>query len=156
VEQPTYSNKRKKEFERILEMLDEGQKILVEFHSQSWEEGYLNKGMRAHLVSYGDTDVYEMSKIMQDEGLEDDSVTQLEFDFTEFLKYNQNHEISGNMDDIAIFNENGFEVCFLSQGYFDLPFKIITDKNPYFKRYSKSESNLTYTQWLELQLKKCS
>jgi len=124
----TFNTNFEKQFDNLRKRFESGEKILVEFTSPIWEEGYLDKGMRAYIVGFGETDHYDMK-----DGI--DKVTEIYFDFKEFSEYNKNLEkpyetYDGRIGTATEFNcipKDFFETAFFSEAYEKLPFKILSN-----------------------------
>ena len=153
----TFNQNLQNAFNSIRDKVLNGEKVLVEFNDIIWEDGYLDKGMRAYIVGVGETDVYDM------EDGKIDKVTEFKFDFSEFSKFNVSKEqkiewTDGQMQTCTERGEVPFdskETSFFSEAYDELPFTILHTKvNSLMARYQKSNSSLSYTQWLELQVMK--
>ena len=148
-------NKNEIEFNKLIEKVNSGEKIVVEFTRQGWEEGYLDQGMRAVITSVEDTDEYENNG-------EIELITGLLFDFEEYEDFNREQEKKYERDDGSFKTDS--EANTISAGnketiYFsrseELPFKILkSDASSLFKRYKKSNKNLSYIDWLELEVRK--
>jgi hypothetical protein len=149
----SYSNK----FLKTRKKVEEGNRILVEFNQLIWDDGYLDKGMRAYIVSYGNTDVYDM-----EDGFSD-NVTEITFDFEEFKEYNRKLEKKykysngdyGTASELDLVPSNCLESSYFSEAYEEPKFRIVLDKqNSLYKRFLAVNSKLTYIEWLELQVLK--
>jgi len=151
----TFNQVFQKEFEDLRKRFESGEKILVEFNSPIWEEGYLDKGMRAYIVGFGETDLYDM------EDGHTDKITEIHFDFSEFSEYNKNLEkpyttVDGNFGTSSDFDcvpQDFFETSYFSECYEELPFKVLSNGySSLFKRYSLLNTSMSYIEWLEMQV----
>jgi len=151
----TLNKQQEKQFETIRKQVEAGQRVLVEFTKLSWDDGYLDKGMRAYITNIGETDIYDM----EDGGT--DNITALTFDFIEFKDFNQkleqvhtyNDGTSGTATEMGDFPANSFENVFCSEKYEPFPFRIVNNNGSVLhKRYIHTKSKLPYIEWLELQV----
>jgi len=133
---------QKKFCHKLVERLDNGEKILVRFIKEGWENSYLDTGMKAYIVGYSDFGYYSV----EDESSFEEEIVNFQFDFSDFIKENKkiNPHLTSTQEDF-----------FISTNLNSLPFVVLLEKSePFRKLFKNSKTTLDYTSWLEQQLQK--
>jgi hypothetical protein len=151
----TFNQKRYEGIKKIIERVRNGEKVLVDIIDILWDDGYLEKGMKAYITKVGENDIYEGP-----DG-NDEILMEFEFEFSKYSELNKSKEGKHYSDgltasEVGEYPENDTETCHISLTHYDIPFTVANNhkKNNIFQRYLNSGSKKSYTSWLEFELLK--